>query len=244
MNPAYIGDAGQSPNSFNPIPAPGCDCAGCAEARREASRGPETVDAGVRKVRSSGTGLQQRFDIAFKDGGVLYSSETNLTLQDAVFDALVRGLDLRNAELYGAFVLTIVASKHPIYVFSDSVDTFVQVGCQRRTLSSWLKTYETAGQGEGYTPEQIVEYGQHARHIDQLIQLRKATAEGRAQAEAEARKESQAQRVTAQVNSIPDEGRLSVSHAIQAALRNSIYGRGGIGGGLEFPFAPFFDPIR
>jgi hypothetical protein len=46
------------------------------------------------------------------------------------------------------------------------------VGCVRHTITKWLKDYSAIGEENGYTPEQIEEYGLHLKHIAAVLELK------------------------------------------------------------------------
>ena len=84
---------------------------------------------------------------------------------------------LRNAVLSGAVlsgavlsqckqkVIRIQGSRHEI----NAIDSDVRIGCQRHPVAFWLKHFVSIGRAEGYTPQQIAEYGAYLRMIAELI---------------------------------------------------------------------------
>ena len=112
---------------------------------------------------------------------VLYASETADSIASAVLEAIKNGADLsgaylNRADLSGAnlsganldaWSMVIPASRHVITAYPDRV----QIGCHSREIDSWLKIYERVGREEGYTAEQIAEYGEHLRRIKALTNL-------------------------------------------------------------------------
>ncbi|MBK8200283.1 MAG: pentapeptide repeat-containing protein [Acidobacteria bacterium] len=84
--------------------------------------------------------------------------------------ANLEGANLVRANLYGAnlegaktsdttkidrVAITLVGSRHVITAYSDRV----RIGCQERSYGNWLEVYKSVGKMEGYTAEQIEEYG-------------------------------------------------------------------------------------
>ena len=71
-----------------------------------------------------------------------------------------------NAQLSGnAWVLnplTITGSAHSVSLVSY---TQIAVGCEIHDFAYWLKNYETVGKENGYTPEQIKEYGEILNYL-------------------------------------------------------------------------------
>ena len=56
----------------------------------------------------------------------------------------------------------IQGSRHALTLCSH---TQIAVGCHVHTIAEWKKTYKAVGKAEGYTPEQIAEYGRHIAYI-------------------------------------------------------------------------------
>ena len=71
-----------------------------------------------------------------------------------------------NAQLSGdAWVLnplTIPGSAHSVSLVSY---TQIAIGCKIHDFAYWLKNYETVGKENGYTPEQIKEYGEILNYL-------------------------------------------------------------------------------
>src|SRR5208337_1237547 len=71
-----------------------------------------------------------------------------------------------NAWVYGdAWVLnplTITGSAHSVSLVSY---TQIAIGCHVRDFADWLKNYKTVGKENGYTTEQIKEYGEILRYL-------------------------------------------------------------------------------
>ena len=72
----------------------------------------------------------------------------------------------RDAQVYGdAWVLnplTITGSAHTVSLVSY---TQIAVGCEIHDFAYWLKNYKTVGKENGYTPEQIKEYGEILNYL-------------------------------------------------------------------------------
>ena len=90
----------------------------------------------------------------------------------------LRGADLRHADLRGADLsdandgtawadyLRITGSRHRI----AAVDRHnVSIGCYRQSLIWWQENYTRIGAQNGYTQEQIEEYGLHIEYVDQWL---------------------------------------------------------------------------
>ena len=113
-------------------------------------------------------------------GAVLYSSATAQTIAEAVVEAVRNGANLVRANLYRAnleganleganlecaktseatkidrIAITLVGSRHVVTAYSGRV----RIGCQERSYANWLEVYKRVGKMEGYTAEQIEEYG-------------------------------------------------------------------------------------
>ena len=77
-------------------------------------------------------------------------------------DALVSG----DAKVFGdAWVLnplTITGSAHSVSLVSY---TQIAIGCKIHDFAYWLKNYKTVGKENGYTPEQIKEYGEILNYL-------------------------------------------------------------------------------
>ena len=71
-----------------------------------------------------------------------------------------------DAKVYGdAWVLnplTITGSAHTVSLVSY---TQIAVGCKIHDFAYWLKNYKTVGKENGYTPEQIKEYGEILNYL-------------------------------------------------------------------------------
>ena len=71
-----------------------------------------------------------------------------------------------NAQLSGdAWVLnplTITGSAHSVSLVSY---TQIAIGCKIHDFAYWLKNYQTVGKENGYTPEQIKEYGEILNYL-------------------------------------------------------------------------------
>jgi hypothetical protein len=85
----------------------------------------------------------------------------------------LRGADLRGADLREANgdFLRLNSTRHAIIAI-DSGN--VSIGCHRKTLAEWLTVYEDIGRQEGYTEDQIVEYGRHLKYVQKWLAKRPA----------------------------------------------------------------------
>ena len=59
----------------------------------------------------------------------------------------------------------IAGSKHSLTYTGKRT---LSIGCHNYTIEKWLEHFETIGEKEGYTTEQITEYGEYIRAIDGL----------------------------------------------------------------------------
>jgi hypothetical protein len=77
-----------------------------------------------------------------------------------------------NARVYGdAWVLnplTITGSAHAVSLVSY---TQIAIGCQIRDFADWLKNYKTIGKENGYTAEQIKEYGEIIKYLVEAAKI-------------------------------------------------------------------------
>ncbi len=121
------------------------------------------------------------------NGAILHHSETANTIAEAVAEALQNGADLSGANLRWANlseakqpVITIQGTRHQLITIGRDV----HIGCRRRTLEKWLASFEEFGTNEGYTPDQIAEYGEHLHYILRWVakqeEIRKAAKEATA----------------------------------------------------------------
>ena len=76
--------------------------------------------------------------------------------------------DLSSADLSYAKqkIILITGSRHSIY----AIDGDIRIGCQRQSLEDWLKNYKDVGEKEGYTSEQIREYGLYLKAIAEILE--------------------------------------------------------------------------
>ena len=63
--------------------------------------------------------------------------------------------DLSGANLSGANLIHIVGSRHMVYITAEEI----QIGGIRGPHEWWVENRSAAGEREGYTKEQIEEYG-------------------------------------------------------------------------------------
>ncbi len=84
---------------------------------------------------------------------------TNANLRGAnLYRAYLTDANLSGANLddiKGKQILTFSAGKH----FAYACDGNIKIGCETMTISEWLDTYEQIGEQEGYTKQQIKDYG-------------------------------------------------------------------------------------
>lgn len=81
-------------------------------------------------------------------------------------DARVSG----DAQVYGNYhwttsPLQIQGSRHYVNVDRDGPVTYIHIGCIRRPVNEWVEHFESIGCSEGYTAEQIAEYGRYINLI-------------------------------------------------------------------------------
>jgi len=83
----------------------------------------------------------------------------------------LRGADLREADLRGAYlgetgIIAIQGSMHRIICISRDE---ICVGCERHSLTDWIKTYRSIGKNNDYTHAQIEEYGKWFLVLDEML---------------------------------------------------------------------------
>jgi hypothetical protein len=115
---------------------------------------PEVLRLHALWLNGDPTGQRANLSEANLSGANL--SEANLS------EANLSGADLSRANLSktileGKSILSFQFQKHPAYFYG--ADEIV-IGCHRRTVSDWLKNFESIGVNESYTPEQITKYGE------------------------------------------------------------------------------------
>ena len=91
-------------------------------------------------------------------------------LSDANLSAAnLSAADLSDADLSGCKqrVVRIQGSFHEI----NAINGDVRIGCKRGDISWWLEHFREVGIENGYTDEQITEYGLHLSHIAALVKL-------------------------------------------------------------------------
>jgi hypothetical protein len=114
---------------------------------------------------------------AVKNGANLYGANldgANLTRAN-LYGANLDGANLYGANLDGAnltaetkidrVAIVLIGSRHVITAYADRV----RIGCHERSYESWLKIYRKVGEEEGYTPEQIDEYGDLIRRAQAMV---------------------------------------------------------------------------
>lgn len=79
-------------------------------------------------------------------------------------DANLRGANLRWADLRGADLPwhCFGGSKHSGWMPTPDE---IMIGCERHTITHWLKNGVAIGEEHGYTPEQIEDYGAWIRSV-------------------------------------------------------------------------------
>jgi hypothetical protein len=55
------------------------------------------------------------------------------------------------------------------YVGNKDEKLMIMIGCKIHSLEHWLENYREIGSKNGYTEEQIEEYGRHLAHMAQLL---------------------------------------------------------------------------
>ena len=82
----------------------------------------------------------------------------NISHVDAT--ATIEGIVSGNAQVSGDAwkfsPLYIQGTRHNITVCSH---THIQIGCQCHAINQWQRNYQSIGKAQGYTPDQIAEYG-------------------------------------------------------------------------------------
>ncbi len=116
-------------------------------------RGASLAGANLRRANLEGTHLR---------GTDLYAA--NLKGTD-ISEADLEGTDLDGILGLPAHVKQIKGSRHIITMLSEYN---VTIGCRRNTLAWWLENYRKIGKKEGYTPEQIAEYGGYLSALSAL----------------------------------------------------------------------------
>jgi len=97
---------------------------------------------------------------------VIFELAESTSIRQTAESAVAKGANLRGANL-DKWLLVIPASRHVITVYPDRVS----IGCHTRTLEKWLASYERIGAEEGYSTEQIAEYGDHLRRIGAVMEV-------------------------------------------------------------------------
>ena len=77
-------------------------------------------------------------------------------------DTLVPGNAWVSGDTWVLNPLTITGSAHTVNLVSY---TQIAVGCKIHDFAYWLKNYKTVGKENGYTPEQIKEYGEILNYL-------------------------------------------------------------------------------
>ena len=107
---------------------------------------------------------------------VIYESATAQTIAEAVIEARGKGADLKGANLKGAnleganldkWSTIMIASRHVVTVYPNRIS----IGCHTRTLAKWLDGYKRIGMDQGYTTEEIAEYGEILLRIQKLYEV-------------------------------------------------------------------------
>ena len=104
-------------------------------------------------------------DIRNKYGAVLRTVDA-----DTLREADLRGADLRCKQ----YICQIHASRHAIIAIDDDL----RIGCHRKPLAKWLKTFEAVGRENGYTEAEIAEYGGWLRQIAAVLAARRGEVAG------------------------------------------------------------------
>ena len=92
-----------------------------------------------------------------------------------------------NVRVYGCSYITgshnmtpfqLHGTRHFLNVdYDDDGTTLVQIGCHRQTLTKWLKNFKDIGKTEGYSDEQIFEYGEYLKLIKKLYGTKRKEVE-------------------------------------------------------------------
>ena len=104
------------------------------------------------------------------DKGGWVDKEENVSI---VGNAWVYG----DAQVYGdAWVFSppyIQGTRHALTLCSLAQ---IAIGCHVHDVSDWLKRYKAIGRSEGYTKEQIAEYGRHLAYLASIAKRLQAAA--------------------------------------------------------------------
>jgi carbonic anhydrase/acetyltransferase-like protein (isoleucine patch superfamily) len=80
-----------------------------------------------------------------------------------------------NARVYGNAwkfsIPYIQGSRHALTLCSL---TQIAIGCHVHDITEWLKRYKAIGRSEGYTKDQITEYGEHIAHLAKIAERLRA----------------------------------------------------------------------
>ena len=118
--------------------------------------------------RADLTGVNLR-DADLRDADLRGANLRDADLREATLrEADLREADLRGANLTGVNLsyADLTGAVGPFTTFSAGRHTAVfaggygSIGCFRRTYDEWLADYAAIGAANGYTPEEIAEYGQ------------------------------------------------------------------------------------
>ena len=91
-------------------------------------------------------------------------------------EANLSGADLSRANLYGTLlenkvILSFQYKKHTAYYYGDE---FIHIGCHKKTIEEWLKTYNEVGLLEKYSEIEISKYGKFIKGCANIYNETKA----------------------------------------------------------------------
>ena len=104
---------------------------------------------------------------------------------DNIKDALLKnsGADLSGADLYGADLSRADGIKLPIFNITGTLHSLlymngnIRIGCENHSLTEWVENYKTIGKENGYSEDQICEYGGYITTIATLIKSKEQVYE-------------------------------------------------------------------
>jgi uncharacterized protein YktA (UPF0223 family) len=71
----------------------------------------------------------------------------------------------------GVHRMQILGSYHAIVAVVTNTAVELRIGCHHKPLSEWQKNYKAIGRANGYTPQQIKEYGAHITYLSLIERI-------------------------------------------------------------------------